>query len=161
MSDRECAKRRHEAQSARQCENMRRHLNPFPGLERSCRNAGRDLPLNRLSRVMSPEWSWADYGHGLTTRWTRTRPGRRCGRGMRLLCGKSASEPRSFRGLKNLDLTRGKACPGYNCEVSTVCCDRRGLHPLAALRSGMTFSACLGGWMENQALASASVASAR
>ena len=176
--------------------------------------------MNRLPRVVSPDWSRTEYGcglavdiarlrtdcrcgqfadmdnswlrlrswtghdHGLVTvtdaDWTRprTRPRSRrgCGRlsdwtrswtghghgRLTGFCrGHFAAKARLLRGRKNLILMRSKACPGLKLKNLALCCDRRERHALAAICNGTMFPACLGGKMENHALASASVASAR
>ncbi len=125
------------------------------------------------------DWTWTrtDCGLDADTDWPWSRPSARITRG---LC---ADYPRPLCGRKNLILLRSKACPAFSprlirghktlvCEGVTralgktvrflaVCCDRRWLHPLAALRSGMTFSACLGGHTPNHFAASVSVTSCR
>ena len=133
--------------------------------------------------------SWTGHDHGLTAGGTRTRTG--CGHGLdqdkdadstrprsRRGCGRlsdwttirtSASDfarllpakARTLRGRKNLILMRSKACPRYKLKNLALRCDRRERHALAAICNGTMFPACLGGKMENHALASASVASAR
>ena len=133
--------------------------------------------------------SWTGHDHGLTAGGTRTQTG--CGHGLdqdkdadwtrprsRRGCGLAADRTtmrtsawilrglcpvnaRTLRGRKNLILMRSKACPKLKLKNLALCCDRRERHALAAICNGTMFPACLGGRMENHALASASVASAR
>jgi hypothetical protein len=83
--------------------------------------------------------SWKHRDRGLIWPWAvrgRDCPGRGCG-----------------RGRKNLGLPRGNACPQSNRAFRS---SPRSPHTLAAICSGTTFSAGVGGMMENHALASLS-----
>ena len=101
------------------------------------------------------------HGHGADADGFRTGHGQGHGRLTGFWRGHFVAKARPLRGRKNLILMRSKACPGYKLKNLALCCDRRERHALAAICNGTMFPACLGGRMENHALASASVASAR